>query len=186
MHQQLLAKLKQWQAGEIPPSLEWHELVPKEMTMVSVNGGGGGGGAGGTGEGGGLDKKEIERQGLMWEIFRSEQEYVKNLEGGLNVSQGNREGYPSGDVGGEDRGRERKRGLRWSLLGTFRTFRVSIYRFSCQDRHLCVSTVHFGSHTFRSELPGYQLTRSRLVLPCHPCCRWIGLCLPFSSRRILS
>lgn len=63
----MIQKLKDWQAGLLPASLEWFELVPAETRSA-------------------LADKEVERQGLLWEIFRSEQEYVKNLEGGLNVS----------------------------------------------------------------------------------------------------
>jgi hypothetical protein len=99
-HQSLIDKLKAWQAGELPPQIEWHELIPPSLLLVSdptkppshstqpsstssfdpstrpppAT----------SDSGGFLSKKEIERQGLLWEIFRSEQEYVKNLEGGLN------------------------------------------------------------------------------------------------------
>lgn len=65
-HADLVSALQRWQAGALPPALEWHELVPAAVRL-------------------GLDKDTVERQGLLWEIIRSEQEYVKALEGGLNV-----------------------------------------------------------------------------------------------------
>ena len=67
MHAELIEQLKKWQAGHLPASTEWWEVVPAQMRDQ-------------------LDKKEVERQGLIWEIFRSEQEYVLNLQAGLNVS----------------------------------------------------------------------------------------------------
>lgn len=67
LHASLLTSLKAWQAGSLPASLEWHELVPENVRL-------------------GLDGKAGERQGLIWEVLRSEMEFVRNLEGGLNVS----------------------------------------------------------------------------------------------------
>ncbi|CED84061.1 RhoGEF GTPase [Phaffia rhodozyma] len=64
-HAEIIQKLKDWQSGLLPAGLEWYELIPNETRTA-------------------LSEKEVERQGLIWEIFRSEQEYVKNLEGGLN------------------------------------------------------------------------------------------------------
>ena len=60
-----LDRLRRWQAGALPASLEWHELVPPSVLLA-------------------LDPPTAERQGLLWEIFRSEMEYVRNLEAGLN------------------------------------------------------------------------------------------------------
>lgn len=67
MHAELIEQLKKWQGGQLPASTEWWEVVPPSIRDA-------------------LDKKEVERQGLIWEIFRSEQEYVLNLQAGLNVS----------------------------------------------------------------------------------------------------
>ena len=64
-HTKILEQLRQWQAGLLPSSLEWHELVPSSVRLS-------------------LDPQTAERQGLLWEIFRSEMDYVRNLEAGLN------------------------------------------------------------------------------------------------------
>jgi hypothetical protein len=54
--------LRRFQAGELAPSdEEWHKLVPESARDA-------------------LGKDEVQRQSILFEIFKSEREYVADLE----------------------------------------------------------------------------------------------------------
>ena len=54
--------LRRFQAGELPESdQEWHRLVPESAREA-------------------LGKREVERQSVLFEVFKSERDYVFDLE----------------------------------------------------------------------------------------------------------
>lgn len=53
--------LRRFQADELNHDEEWHNLVPPEAVKV-------------------LDKREVQRQSVLFEIIKSERDYVQDLE----------------------------------------------------------------------------------------------------------